>query len=87
MTKAALASRERMLGVGSWGTDISKLSPGQIGALAQRPADAAGYAKSMDAYYRQLRNTRPPAITVKVSNPTQSRVSVSINAAALTSQF
>ena len=87
MTKAALASRERMLGVGSWGTDISKLSPGQIGALAQRPADAAGYAKSMDAYYRQVRNTRPPAITVKVSNPTQSRVAVSINAAALTSQF
>jgi hypothetical protein len=84
---SALAARERMLGVGSWGSDVSKLSPGQIGALAQRPADAAGYAKSMDAYYRQVRNTRPPQITVKVTNPTQSRVAVSINAAALSSQF
>ena len=66
-------------------------TPGEIAAVAQRPADMYDYAVDVNARYAKLvnqqRNTRPPVVTVKVSNPTQARVSVSINAAALTSQF
>ena len=66
-------------------------TPGEIAAVAQRPADMYDYAVDVNARYAKLvnqqRNTRPPTVNVKVSNPTQARVSVSINAAALTSQF
>jgi hypothetical protein len=65
-------------------------TPGEIAAVAQRPADMYGYALDVNARYAKLvaqqRNTRPPTVYVKVSNPTQSRVSVSINGAALSSQ-
>ena len=72
-------------------------SPGQIAFAAEGPAAGPGgtwktaYINDVNERYNklanQMRNARPPAITVKVSNPTQSRVAVSINAAALTSQF
>jgi hypothetical protein len=71
-------------------------SPGQIAFAAEGAAAGPGgawkkaYINDVNARYaklvNQMRNTRPPTVSVKVSNSTQSRVSVSVNGAALASQ-
>jgi hypothetical protein len=81
MSSKELVQRERVLGVSDWSSDASKLSPGQVAALAERPKDAAGYAKIVDAIYAKERATRKPTINVTVSNSTASRVSVAVKGA------
>jgi hypothetical protein len=66
-------------------------SPGQVAFMAEGAAAGPGgawkksYIDDVNARYNRLvnqqRNSRPPTILVEVSNPTQSRVSVSVKAA------
>lgn len=91
-TKAQLRARERALGVGEWSGDVTKLTPGQIAALAERPAAPEDYAKTVDAFYQAIMKAQraapkrpqpaPRPMHVSVRNSTSARVAISANAIA-----
>jgi hypothetical protein len=72
-------------------------SPGQIAFAAEGAASGPGgtwkkaYIDDVNSRYEkiinQMRNSRPPTVNIRLTNPTQSRVSIAVNAAALSSQF
>ena len=73
-------------GEGSWNETQAQLNAPQYYGGHAYPSQNA-YADRYEKLIQRMRSARPPTINVRVYNSTQSRVSVSTNAAALSSQF